>query len=358
MSTPPKKILALLLASLLGWFFLRYLLPISLPFLLAAALALASEPLVFFFHTRLKLPRWAATGIGVTVTLVLLSLVLTTLLALALRQLQALAGVLPDLSDAARQGISSLESWLLDLASKTPRGIQPMITESVEGFFEDGSALMDQVLPRLLNLATGLLSRVPDSALVIGTWLLASFMLSAKLPQLRQWASERMPQSWKETYFPMLRRLKEALGGWLSAQAKLAGITFGVLLIGFWLLRIRYSLVWAALIAFLDALPILGAAVALVPWSIVCFLQGETLQAIGLLGICAVAVLLRSILEPKLIGRQLGLDPLVTLIAMYAGYRLWGFTGLILAPLLAVAVTQLFTESPGYTDDPQRNPPG
>ncbi len=347
MASQPKKILALLLAALLGWFSLRYLLPISIPFLLAVVLALAAEPLVFFFHTRLKLPRSAATGIGVTVTLVILVLLLMTLGALLLRQLQALAGVLPGLEVAIQQGITSLRDWLLELAEKTPRGIRGMVTESVSSLFEDGSAVMGQVLPRLLNLATGILSRVPDSALSIGTCLLASFMLSAKLPQLRQWAAERMPAIWRDNYLPMLQRLKKALWGWLSAQIKLMAMTFGLLLVGFWLLKIRYAPVWAFLIALMDALPLLGTAVALVPWSIVCFLQGETLRAIGLLGLCAATVLLRSIMEPKLVGKQLGLDPLLTLIAMYTGYRLWGFGGLILAPLLAVVVTQLFTENPG-----------
>ncbi len=346
MSTPPKTLLALLLAALLGWFSLRYLLPISAPFLLAVALALVAEPLVSFFHTRAKLPRVAATGIGVTVTLVLLALILTVLGALLLRQLQALAGVLPDLEAAGHQGIAALREWLMALAQKMPRGMQPIVTRSLDGLFEDGSALLAQLLPRLVNLVTGILSRVPDSALGVGTWLLASFMLSAKLPGIRQWLGTRLPKSWTEQYLPMLQRLKKAVLGWLSAQLKLTGITFGVLLLGFWLLRIPYAPVWALLIALVDALPILGAGIALVPWSIVCFLQGETLRAIGLLGIFAVAVLLRSILEPKLIGKQLGLDSLVTLFVMYSGYRLWGFGGLIFAPLLAVAVTQLFTENP------------
>ncbi len=347
MYTHPKKLLALFLAALLGWFSLRYLLPISLPFLLAVALALTAEPLVFFFHTRLKLPRAAATGIGVTVTLVIVTLLLTVLGALLLRQLRSLTGVLPDLEGTAQQGIAALRGWLLDLTQKMPRSMQPMAKRGVEGLFEDSSALLEQLLPRLVNLATGILSRVPDSALVVGTWLLASYMISAKLPKIRTWLTARMPQSWKEQYVPLLRRLKQSVFGWLSAQLKLMGITFGLLLLGFWLLRISHAPVWAGLIALMDALPILGAGVALVPWSIVCFLQGETLRAIGLLGISAAVMLLRSILEPKLIGKQLGLDSLVTLMAMYAGYRLWGFGGLILAPLLAVAVTQLFTENPG-----------
>ena len=96
--------------------------------------------------------------------------------------------------------------------------------------------------------------------------------------------------------------------------------------------------------ALVDAFPILGTGAILVPWSILSFLQGDTLPAFGLLGLYAAAALVRSILEPRFLGKHLGLDPLVTLMALYAGYRLWGILGMILAPMLAVAATQLLTK--------------
>jgi predicted PurR-regulated permease PerM len=139
----------------------------------------------------------------------------------------------------------------------------------------------------------------------------------------------------------MLKRLKKAIGGWLWAQCKLIGITFLVLTIGFFLLQISYAPVWAALISLVDALPVLGTGIILVPWSFICFLQGNSIRAVGLLGTYVVAVLLRSVLEPRFVGKQLGLDPLVTLFSMYAGYRLFGLGGMILSPLLAVTATQL-----------------
>jgi predicted PurR-regulated permease PerM len=136
----------------------------------------------------------------------------------------------------------------------------------------------------------------------------------------------------------MAKKLKTAVGGWLLAQGKLAAVTFGVLCAGFLLLRIRHGILWAGLIAILDALPVLGTGIVLVPWSVVAFAQGEPVLAVGLLSTYAVAAVLRSVLEPKLVGRQLGLDPLVTLVALYAGFRLWGIGGMILAPLLTAVV--------------------
>ena len=332
------------LAVLLGlWLGTQYLLPIAIPFLLAALLAAAAEPLVRVFHKRLKLPRAAASGIGVLIALVVAALAVLVLCALLVRELGQLAGILPDLEGTAMQGIDSLEGFLLRMAEKTPNAVSPILVHGVEGFFSDGTALLDQLSTKVLQLASGVVTRIPDSAFGFGTWILASFMISARLPQLRHWLKSRLSESWQQTYLPAVKRLKSNVSGWLKAQVKLIGVTFLVLTIGFLTLQIRYAPFWAAIISLVDALPVLGTGMILVPWSLVCLLQGDTIRAIGLLGTYAAASILRSVLEPKFIGKQLGLDPLVTLLAIYAGYRIWGILGMVFAPLLAITITQLVT---------------
>jgi len=100
-------------------------------------------------------------------------------------------------------------------------------------------------------------------------------------------------------------------------------------------------LLWAFLIALVDAIPMLGTGTVLVPWSLLCFLQGNPVRGVGLLGLYVTAMLVRSALEPRVVGRQLGINPLLTLAALYAGFRLWGVTGMILAPIITVTATQL-----------------
>lgn len=343
--SPLRKIGIALFLFAVFWLLGRYLLPILLPFLLAGLLAFSAEPLVSFLHDRLRLPRAAASGIGVFIALLLAVLLILTLCALLLRQLGNLSGIMPDLGQTAQAGMESLEGFLLDLAHKTPDAVSPILTHGVESFFSDSTQLLDQVTAKALSLASGVLTRIPDSALGFGTWILASFMISAKLPDIRNWTAQKVPDSWRQQYLPAVKRLKRSLSGWVTAQLKLTGITFLLLTAGFFILRIHHAPLWAILISLLDALPVLGTGTVLVPWSLVCFLQGEHARALGLLGIYAVAALLRSVLEPKLIGKQLGLDPLVTLLAMYAGYRLWGIAGMLVSPLLAVTVTQLAVQT-------------
>ena len=333
-----KKAGIFLLLGVVFWAAGRYLLPIAMPFLLAFLLALAAEPLVRVLRGRLRLPRWASAGIGVSVALAVAVLAVLTLCAFALRQVGRLANVMPDLESTARQGMATLENFLLDVAHRAPSSVSPMLTRGVEGLFSDGGDLLKNASGTVLRLASGVVTRIPDRALGVGTWLIASYMISARLPQLKQTVQARLPVSWQEQILPGARRLRETLSGWFLAQLKLTGVTFLVLSAGFLLLGIHHGVLWAAVVSLLDALPVLGTGTILVPWSLVSFLQGQPARAMGLLGTYAAAAVLRSVLEPKLLGKQLGLDPLVTLLALYAGFRLWGLPGMILAPLLTAAV--------------------
>lgn len=332
------RILLVLLGIYLG---IQYLLPLLLPFLLGASLALAAEPIVRFGCTRLKLPRAAAAGIGISMTFAFLTLVLLVLCAFVVRELRTLVGILPDLEDAVLAGMDSLSGWLLDLAQKAPAELRGLVTKQVSGLFSGGAALLEKGISWLLSLATGVLSRVTGSALTFFTAIISSFMISAKLPRLRALLRSRFPKDRLQTVISAFVQLKSVLGGWLKAQLKLCGITFALCTGGLLLLRIPHALLWALLVALVDAFPILGVGTALIPWSLVAFLQGDRFLAFGLLGLYAACAVTRSVMEPRLLGKQLGLDPLVTLIAIYAGYRLWGFPGMLLAPMLAVTLTQL-----------------
>ena len=113
----------------------------------------------------------------------------------------------------------------------------------------------------------------------------------------------------------------------------------------FALLKLLFVL--AVLIALVDALPMLGTGTVLIPWAVYALIRGEQALAIGLGALYGVVVLLRSTLEPRLIGRQLGLSPLVTLGALYVGYRLWGVLGMILAPVLVITAGELLAMAKG-----------
>ena len=169
-------------------------------------------------------------------------------------------------------------------------------------------------------------------------------MIAARWQPLTLWISARIPAAWRKRLHGAITGLRHSMLGWIVAQLKLAGVCFLLLSCGFLLLKIPYALLWAALITVVDSLPILGAGTILVPWSIVSFLQGNHPKALGLLGLFAVVWLVRSMLSPKLVSKELGLDPLATLLATYAGFRLWGFWGLVFAPVVLIFLLQLWRQ--------------
>lgn len=335
------KISSLILTFFLVWLVIRFFLPLFSPFLLGTLLALAAEPIVAFLQKKLHVPRFISSGIGVCIAFSLVAMVLLSLCAFLIRELGSLSSILPDLGQTAKSSFSLIRSWLLQLSSHSPKSLQPLLEQNVNSFFSDGTALLDRVIGYLLGLAGSLLSHIPNSALGLGTAVISAFLISAKLPRLRRWLLRQIPREWLCTLSRTGKQIRSILGAWLKAQCKLTGVSFVILFLGLVILRIPYALLWALGICLVDAFPVLGVGTVLLPWSLVCLLQQDTARAIGLASTYVAVTLTRSMLEPKFLGHHLGLDPLVTLIALYVGFRLWGIGGMILAPILTVIILRI-----------------
>ena len=336
-----RKILILFSAFFSIWLALRYLFPLCLPFLLGGGLALGAEPLVGFLSGRLRVRRGIASGIGVSMAFALLALILMILGALAVKEATRLVTILPQARQMVQAGLLSAQDFLLSLSQNLPDGLSGPTTQAVMELFSGGAAFLSRITDKLLGLATGLLGKLPTGALGFGTAIVSSYMISAKLPRIKDYLSRRISPAWKEKYLPALQTVKTSVGAYLLAQFKLASITFGIVTGGLLLLKIRLAPLWGLIIALVDAIPLLGTGTVMLPWALVCFLQNDHARAIGLIAIYAGAVATRSILEPRLVGKQMGIDPLVTLIALYLGFRLWGILGMILAPLVAATAIRL-----------------
>lgn len=330
----------------------KYLFPLLLPFALGAATAAAAEPLVALLNRSAHLPRGAAAGIGVTGALIILSGLLSLMGALAVKEIGALAGALPDVQQTARQGILFLRDWLIGLTQTAPEGIQPQLTGSVLRLFGNSSTVLDQALGQLPALAGAVLGAIPDGALGIGTGILSAFMISARLPAIRDYMARYLDKT--AAALPLLRHIRHSLGSWLRAQLLLAAVTFAISSVGLLFLRVSHPLLLGFLIAVVDAVPLLGTGTVLIPWALVELIRRQYGIAAGLFILYAAAALTRTVLEPRLVGKQLGLDPLVTLLALYIGFRLWGIPGMLFAPLTAATAKEIFLarSDPSVLDNP------
>ena len=129
--------------------------------------------------------------------------------------------------------------------------------------------------------------------------------------------------------------------GWCKAQGILALVTFGLLLAGLFLLRVQSAVLLSFLITLLDLLPIIGAGLFLLPWALLELLLGNTGRSIGLALLYAAIVAIRNLLEPHVLGKQIGLHPFVSLVSVYYGWRLAGFVGMLLVPCGVLILVKL-----------------
>ena len=334
-------IITLALSALAIWLFMGYILPIGLPFLFGFLLALTAEPAVNLLSKRLHLPRSGASCLAVTAVFCLATTILSFLLGLLVRQSQQLAHALPQLIDTITQITDRLQEKLAALSQRLPPSIHNLTGQFLENLPNHSSALLEQTVTQLPKLATGVLAAISNGMLGLITGIISAYMLSGRMPALARWWQTHQPEHWQTKWSPALKNLQKALKGWLLAEIKLTAIAFVLMLMGVWILGIKNPLASAAWITLVDAFPILGVGAILLPWSLICMLRQQTARGFGLLAVYIIVWLIRSVMEPKLVGKGMGLDPLVTLVSIYAGWKLWGLLGMLLAPILALTVTQI-----------------
>ena len=201
-------------------------------------------------------------------------------------------------------------------------------------------AVPERLSRRLLDAAAAAAQRSPDALLFLVTAGLGSFFLSASFPAVKAFLLAQLPARRLRHLEALSQELRQSLGGWLRAQLWLMLITFTELLAALLILGVRGAPLIAGLTALVDALPVFGVGVVLLPWAAVSLLRGERRLSIGLLAAFGVVSLMRELLQAKLLGDQIGLDPLSSLLAVYVGWKLCGVWGLLLFPLALATLRQ------------------
>ncbi len=333
----PERTVLLAAVGALGLFLgVRYVLPAALPFAIGLAVAaLAQAPVR---RCERVLPRWAASFLCVSAIYAVLGLGLWLLTRVIAARLGALAPQLPALLSTARDSLTRLSDAM---CARAPAELEDAVRRWTDALLARGEQLGEALSGAALRFMGGAVSALPDAVVFTVTAVLSSFMLCVRLPELRQALRQRLPLRARSRLRQGAQRMKAALGGWLRAQVRLMGVTFAICAAGLLVLRVRRFLGVAALTACVDALPVLGSGTVLLPWGAACLLRGQTRLGIGLAVVYAACALTRSALEPRLLGRHLGLSPLAALGAMYAGFRLCGVAGMLLFPIGAMLLGQL-----------------
>ena len=186
--------------------------------------------------------------------------------------------------------------------------------------------LSGSVLPFL----GGMIRSLPGLLLSVVVVLIASYYFAIDFRGINSKLMALFPPGGQRFLRKSKALLVDTGGRFLRAYGLLMVITFAELFVAFLILGYRYAFLLAAIIALVDILPVLGTGTVLIPWAVFCMFGGDWAGGIGLLIVYAVVTVARQILEPKIVGRYIGLSPLASLAAMYIGLRLMGFWGLFL----------------------------
>ena len=325
----------------------RVVLPCLLPFLwgwLAAALA---RPWARRLSSRTPLGRRAASVLALLAFWAGAGAALWWLGATAFTQGAALLERLPGwyessfLPAARRLGEEAL-GLLGRMGPGAEEGLQAAAARLAPAVQEGISSLSARVLAGAGNLAKGL----PGFALACSFTVLSSFFILLDYEAIGAFLLRQLPRRLAEPVRDSRVFLAETVRQVLKAYLLIMAITFGEISLGLWLLRVDYYLIIGLAVAVLDILPVLGSGSVLIPWGVWTLLQGNLTLGVGILLLYGVVTAVRTVIEPRIVGRRIGLSPLATLGAMYVGMKLGGFGGLILAPMAVTLL--LFLEENGH----------
>ena len=324
-----------------SWLVLRYALVWLLPFLLALGFAALMEPVIALARRKLHLKRGFLAAVF---TLALLALVITlgaVLVGQVIRQITDLMERLPELLAGLPALADRIAARLRSFCAGCPDGLQQWVTRLLDRLEQTASEALGSLSSAALRLVTAMVGALPQVMLFCATTALALFFTAAAYPRLMAFLRRQLSPRRLETARGIRVSLITTIGKWLRAQCVLIVITFCQLLAGLLLIRQPYALLLAVVIAFIDALPVFGTGTVLLPWAVLCCLEGNFPKGIALTALYLVIWLVRSIMEPKLMAQSAGLPPLPALMAMYVGFCAMGVAGMILGPILLLLMKQL-----------------
>ncbi len=340
-----ERICAILLSLALGavalYLILRYVFPVFLPFLLAYALSLIIRPIAKKLSSVIHLPQKPIACILLLILLLggaylfwTISVRLFTEAGELVRQLLS-DGILTDVMESVQNRLSSFSQRLGWDVWGNRENLNQTMTDLLH-------SALSSLASRLPDLLASLASALPAFFLLVVITLIAGFYLCMDGERITSNIVQVFPRSVQMRLSAFKRTVSDVCKRYLRAYLYLFLLTFFLLLIGLLILGVKYALLLSFLIALADLLPVIGVGSIMIPWGLILLLQKNYYIGFGLLILYLIISLVRQIAEPRIIGKSLGLHPLLALLASYAGLTLFGFWGMLFSPIAAILIKVVF----------------
>ncbi|BDF33267.1 sporulation integral membrane protein YtvI [Lachnospiraceae bacterium] len=343
---PYWKVIVSLAFSLFGTalfvFLGARLLVFFMPFVIGWFIAYIASPVVNWLERRLKIVKKLGSAIiiiGVLAGLVFLIYFAGSRL---WREIVALIQNMPDLYQQLESGLSDIGKTLEGVFTVLPKGIQNGWYAMVSNLDSTMGNLIGRFSEPTVAAAGNFAKKIPSVLIATIVTVISAYFFIADRDAVIAWSKKIAPDPVVRRMSMVIDNLKYAVGGYFKAQMKIMVVVFGLLLIGFVLMGVHFQILLALLIAFLDFLPFFGTGTALIPWALYKFMVGNYKLAIALMVLYAVTQLVRQLIQPKLVGDSMGLNPLVTLVLLYVGYKVGSVLGMIFAVPIGMIVINLF----------------
>ena len=205
------------------------------------------------------------------------------------------------------------------------------------------SKWLTSFLTKLIDIITS----IPTIGIYMVITILSLYFICTDRIYILDFMEQHMPKKWVQKIGIHLREITRNLGGYLKAQLILILVSFVISVVGLYFLKfvgmnVKYPLLIALAIGFVDALPILGSGSVMVPWAIISALNGDLRLGVSILVLWIIMSLIRQFLEPKIVSGKIGIHPIFTLIAMYTGFKVMGVMGMLVGPIVLIIIKSVF----------------
>lgn len=334
----------LVLALVIIWFLGRFgsgLLELTMPFLLGWGMAILLDPLVRWVQKRLGGSRRVVSLIVVLGLLGLVGGGLFLIIYYAARELMDLARNWDVLFGAFQGALDSIELMFARLFAVVP----PELTSTLDYAINEVLLWIEDTIPDALKglgeRATDKFKGVPSFFVAAIMFVMGTYFITADYSELCKRAAKNMGEGMSRFLSQIRSTALVAFGGYLKAQLLLSCGVFCILLLGFLVTGQQYSLLLALGLAVLDFIPLLGAGTVMIPWAVIALLTQNFTDAISVMVIWGIIALYRRVAEPKVVGDQTGLSPILSLFSIYVGMKLGGVFGMILGPIFLLVLLNL-----------------
>ncbi len=319
---------------------LRYLLPpllsLFMPFVLALVTAWLLNPMVKGLQRRLGLSRRLLSLLLILLAFAAAGGVLFGLGHSLFSEVSTLLNNWEGVWESLQVGVEAADQWLTKLLSYLPAEVEEFVAGSLDHLWADFSGWVSTVMPMLGSWAGNFAMSVPSFVVALTVFVMGAYFITADYPRYRFLLTHRLPPEVRTFFSHIKHTALGAFAGYIRAELIISIGVFAILLVGFLIIGQSYAVLLALGLSILDFIPIIGSGTVMVPWAAVDLLTGNWPHALGLMVVWGLICIFRRVAEPKAVGSQTGLSPILSLISLYVGMRLAGVVGMVLGPVLCL----------------------